>query len=338
VNASHRCAATALLAGLLAACDRSRPRRPGELPESTSDVVYLAPDAPPEALEAAVEEGLATPERGWDYTRFVVVRDGARYGPAYNPAAFHVVIGAGRELPAGALAIRRSWAVGGQIVDGQNEEVERCGIAVCVERGASRPYAGAVLAAGARFVAALTRRVPIHPDCIVAMPDVPYAASFETDAEERRLAAEMRAEAFPPRPTRTLQILAGERVLEVPVEVRDSLQGIATGLMLRREFRGHGMLFVYPHRDMRSFWARNCFVPIDVAYIYDDEPAGAARRRDDGTIDQIATLDPKPGAPRESIPRVQSRSHVRYVLEMPGGWFAEHGVREGARVTGLPAP
>ena len=42
------------------------------------------------------------------------------------------------------------------------------------------------------------------------------------------------------------------------------------------------------------------------------------------------------GVPTAKLPRYESITAIRYVLEVPSGWFAKNGVAVGARVEGLP--
>lgn len=79
-----------------------------------------------------------------------------------------------------------------------------------------------------------------------------------------------------------------------------------------------GMLFVYPRAGRRSFWMHNTFIPLSLAYVAED-----------GTIDQLVDMRPLED---RTYP---SRTTVRFVLEVNQGWFARHGVQEGAKVEGL---
>jgi len=79
------------------------------------------------------------------------------------------------------------------------------------------------------------------------------------------------------------------------------------------------MLFVYPDEDERSFWMKNCLVPIDAAFLASD-----------GHILRIAEMVPEPGNPLPG--GYPSGAPVRLVLEMPGGWFRDHGIGVGDRV------
>jgi uncharacterized membrane protein (UPF0127 family) len=92
------------------------------------------------------------------------------------------------------------------------------------------------------------------------------------------------------------------------------------GLMYRFNLPSdRGMLFVFPRPEPLSFWMRNTFVPLSIAFIDAD-----------GRILNIEDM-----APRDET-GVPSRGAALYALEMRKGWFADRGVVAGARVTGLP--
>ena len=76
---------------------------------------------------------------------------------------------------------------------------------------------------------------------------------------------------------------------------------------------GTGMLFVFPRMEERSFWMRNTYVPLDIAF-FDDSNQLAG-------IKQMAALD-------ESL--TDSDIATALVLEVRQGWFAEHGIAVGA--------
>lgn len=119
--------------------------------------------------------------------------------------------------------------------------------------------------------------------------------------------------AQPPLPTVRLWLGPAEVVAEVarrPVE-------IATGMMFRESLPdGHGMLFVFPGPGRRSFWMRNCRVPLSAAYM---DP--------DGVILEIVDLEPMNETP---VPSQSDR--VQFVLEVPRSWFARHGIGPGTLV------
>ncbi|MDX1593225.1 MAG: DUF192 domain-containing protein [Gammaproteobacteria bacterium] len=103
------------------------------------------------------------------------------------------------------------------------------------------------------------------------------------------------------------------------VEVADDRWEIEHGLMYRTELAGGtGMLFVYRNSARRVFWMRNTPLPLDAAFITAD-----------GRIDEVVPLEPL------SERTVTSRRPARYVLEVPRGWLAAHGLGPGSRVDGL---
>jgi len=92
------------------------------------------------------------------------------------------------------------------------------------------------------------------------------------------------------------------------------------GLMFRKTLPGsEGMLFVFEQPDLQCFWMRNTLVPLSAAFIGDD-----------GTISNIEDMAPQTDTPH------CSRKPVRYVLEMPQGWFAARGLSADNKVDGLP--
>jgi uncharacterized membrane protein (UPF0127 family) len=88
--------------------------------------------------------------------------------------------------------------------------------------------------------------------------------------------------------------------------------------MYRTELaEGAGMLFVFDEEAERSFWMSNTPIPLDILYI-----------RSDATIVSIAA-----NTTPYSEKKIPSRGPARYVLEVPAGWSARHGVKPGDRLT-----
>lgn len=106
------------------------------------------------------------------------------------------------------------------------------------------------------------------------------------------------------------------------VEIADSDEKRTQGLMYRKSLpKDSGMLFVYPKSKIQTFWMKNTLVPLSIAFI-----------RKDGTVSEIVHMTPADGRPDFLLPRYQSREKVMYGLEMPQGWFKDHGIAVGARV------
>jgi uncharacterized protein len=94
----------------------------------------------------------------------------------------------------------------------------------------------------------------------------------------------------------------------------------STGLMHRFSLApDSGMLFVFDVPRVQSFWMRNTYVPLSIAFI-DAQ----------GTILNIEDMAPKDER------MTWSAGPALYALEMRKGWFAQKGIGAGARVQGLP--
>jgi uncharacterized membrane protein (UPF0127 family) len=119
-------------------------------------------------------------------------------------------------------------------------------------------------------------------------------------------------------PVRSLAIGKHKLVAEVAATPEQR----STGLMHRFSLRpDHGMLFVFERPERLSFWMRNTYIPLSIAFI------GA-----DGRIVNIEDMAPQTESSH------WSRAPALYALEMRKGWFAERGIRAGDAVAGLPAP
>jgi uncharacterized membrane protein (UPF0127 family) len=107
---------------------------------------------------------------------------------------------------------------------------------------------------------------------------------------------------------------------KVVAEVAQEADERATGLMHRFSLQpDHGMLFVFERSERLSFWMKNTYIPLSIAFI--DER---------GRIVNIEDMAPQSEATH------WSSAPARYALEMRKGWFAERGVRAGDRVDGIP--
>lgn len=92
---------------------------------------------------------------------------------------------------------------------------------------------------------------------------------------------------------------------------------IYTGMMWRTNMpEGEGMLFVFSAPEPRSFYMRNTYVPLSLAYI---DP--------EGIIQEIHDLQP-----RNETPVPSKSENIQFVLEVPQGWFKRHNISPGAVV------
>jgi len=101
----------------------------------------------------------------------------------------------------------------------------------------------------------------------------------------------------------------------VVAEVARTPEERERGLMYRESLpNGTGMLFVFTDAQIRSFWMRNTFIPLDIAYL-DAELQ----------VVDIQSMEPQT---EESHPSGQP---AMFALEVPRGWFQEMEIRVGAR-------
>jgi uncharacterized protein len=99
----------------------------------------------------------------------------------------------------------------------------------------------------------------------------------------------------------------------VRAEVARTPEQRERGLMYRESLEhGRGMLFVFPDVQIRSFWMKNTFIPLDIAYL-------DANLR----IVDIQAMEP---LDEDTYP---SARPAMFALEVPLGWFAQAGVAVG---------
>jgi uncharacterized membrane protein (UPF0127 family) len=110
---------------------------------------------------------------------------------------------------------------------------------------------------------------------------------------------------------------------DVKAEVARSVDEQARGLMYRRKLgKDEGMIFVYDHDSVLTFWMKNTFVPLDILYI-----------KADHTVATIKAMKP------QTTSTYSSEVPVRYALEVNQGWAKAHGIEPGATVAfELPTP
>jgi uncharacterized protein len=126
----------------------------------------------------------------------------------------------------------------------------------------------------------------------------------------------------PARPRAVIDSPSGRRTA-VEVELARTPEEQARGLMFRERLAPmSGMLFVFPESRDHVFWMKDTLIALDMIFI-DQEGA---------VVGLLERAEPLSLAPRTAgVPS-------RYVLEVAGGFAAEHGVRPGDRVRfeGLP--
>lgn len=111
----------------------------------------------------------------------------------------------------------------------------------------------------------------------------------------------------------TIKVWVGAE--ELVTEVARSGQEQMIGMMWRTNMaENEAMLFVHPSPRRASYWMKNCFVPLSIAYIDTD-----------GVILEIHNLQP-----HDTNSVVSAAENVRFALETPQNWFQRHQVKPGA--------
>lgn len=125
--------------------------------------------------------------------------------------------------------------------------------------------------------------------------------------------------------TGTVTITQGTRVARLQVEVADTADARAQGLMCRTRLDASaGMLFVFDEAARGSFWMKNTLIPLSIAFI-------DARWQ----IVEIQDMDvePDPGNP---VAYYSPSKPYRYALEVNRGFFARQRITAGARIAYRP--
>ena len=108
--------------------------------------------------------------------------------------------------------------------------------------------------------------------------------------------------------------------VKLTVELADTPLTRQLGLMYREHLDENcGMLFAFPTATQRSFWMKNTYLPLSIAYL-----------NEGGRILNIEDMVPF------NETSVSSDGSSLYALEMGKGWFRRYGIRPGDIVKGLP--
>ncbi len=113
----------------------------------------------------------------------------------------------------------------------------------------------------------------------------------------------------------TIKVWVGAEELETEMALSGQQQ--MTGMMWRTNMpENTAMIFVHPTPRRASYWMKNCYVPLSIAYI---DTAGV--------ILEIHDMQP-----HNTNSVVSAATNVRFALETPQGWFQRHNVSTGAVV------
>jgi len=104
---------------------------------------------------------------------------------------------------------------------------------------------------------------------------------------------------------------------KLSVELAANSHTRMVGLSERKSMpEDRGMLFAYKKEKMLSFWMRDTYIPLSIAFL-----------NSSGTILNILDMDPL-----NTTPRYRSVEPAQFALETHIGWFERHGIRVGDRI------
>ena len=119
-------------------------------------------------------------------------------------------------------------------------------------------------------------------------------------------------------PLRTITVKVGPHPLKVEVAETDAQR--EKGLMFRKSMpKNDGMLFIFDEPAYHAMWMKNTLLPLSVAFLDRD-----------GVILNIMDMEP------QTLESHQAAGPAVYAIETNVGWYAEHKVKAGDKVTGLP--
>jgi uncharacterized membrane protein (UPF0127 family) len=109
---------------------------------------------------------------------------------------------------------------------------------------------------------------------------------------------------------------SGEKIV-LNAEIAKTPAEREKGLMFRKSLgESDGMLFVFDNEEYLSFWMKNTFIPLDIAYI--DKK---------GIINEIYYM-----APIDISNIYSSIKPAMYALEVNAGWFDKHKIKIGSKI------
>ena len=115
----------------------------------------------------------------------------------------------------------------------------------------------------------------------------------------------------------TLKLLTAQGTHVIDVEITESLEEKAQGLMFRTRLSDKsGMLFFYETPQEVTMWMRNTYIPLDMVFIRAD---GVVHRIEAHTVPLSEDI-------------IASRGDVTACLELAGGAAERLGLKSGDRV------
>lgn len=110
--------------------------------------------------------------------------------------------------------------------------------------------------------------------------------------------------------------------LELNVEIADSPEKLTFGLMYKRSLGANeGMLFIFEDERPLSFWMKNTFVDLSVAFFNSKKE-----------LLEIKDMEAATSELQHNFPTYVSASPAQYALEMRRGWFKKNHIKVGDKL------
>lgn len=104
--------------------------------------------------------------------------------------------------------------------------------------------------------------------------------------------------------------------MKIKIDIADTPELMAKGLMWVKEIPDrYGMLFKFPHKLEASFWGKNTYLPLDIAFV--DE---------NGCIVDINQITPM------STRLIHSKGLCQMAIETKAGFFKENNIGVGHKI------
>lgn len=111
----------------------------------------------------------------------------------------------------------------------------------------------------------------------------------------------------------------GKQVLNI--EIAETKEQRAHGLMHRTSLpENYGMLFVFEEEQFLSFWMKNTYVDLSIAYFDSNR-----------LLFEIIDMKASSGEMQTKFKTYPSSKTAKYALEVPLGWFKKHKIRPGLK-------
>jgi uncharacterized membrane protein (UPF0127 family) len=121
-----------------------------------------------------------------------------------------------------------------------------------------------------------------------------------------------------------IRIKLGSRVLKV--ELADTPEKLSYGLMHRHSMGvDDGMLFIFREEQTLSFWMKNTFVDLSIAFFSKEK-----------VLIEIQDMKAAKSVLQTKFESYLSTRPAQYALEMRRGWFLKNQIKVGTKLEILP--